>query len=337
MKITTTLIITLLIVFLCFETNAQRQWGLNDSTTYVINNDTTVIVSRKKLYLQQGGSQILVRDFTEPQNADLYIRDFDFFDARNWYVLVGNRYIGHNTLLFKTTNAGNTWVQDTSYYAQSNLQNNYPPSINQIQVTNDSTIFLFDGYYDSRVIYSTNNGASWTLWFQSLIAHYYGVFICGSDYYLYGLTGDGFPAFMFKIPNHLFGQQNVFDFYSGCHNGISEPQCIFEPDNAGTVPMIVSYFNLKADSICNSTLNSINTPTAYNKIIIYPNPAETVISVSGIKNTKEIETEIYNSVGKIVYKSNNCTDIDIQHLTLGLYFFKLRQENEIYIRTFIKK
>ncbi len=242
--------------------SGQRQWGLSDSTHYPVGGDTMLIASRHMLYRALAGDTTLLWDFTVTQQPNYFIRDVDHWSASEFYVVVGSRYIGGSTTLFKSTDAGNTWSVDTSFLAAA-LE---PPSINQMAIAGD-TAYLFNGYYASEVLRSFDRGISWQHWFNSLIAHYYGIHHCGESAYIYGMEGDGFQPCMWLVPDSLWGMQ-VNGFYSGCHQGLPAPGIHYAPSLE--YAEVVHYFDSLASELCTAVL-PVNESSLLQRIALAPN------------------------------------------------------------------
>ena len=68
----------------------------------------------------------------------------------------------------------------------------------------------------------------------------------------------------------------------------------------------------------------VNTIKSASGISIYPNPANSVINiVSGI-NVKAVLTGIE---GGVIMEQNNARKMDISHLSAGIYFIELYDDN----------
>jgi len=80
-----------------------------------------------------------------------------------------------------------------------------------------------------------------------------------------------------------------------------------------------------SNSIDNYTIN-------INDIHIFPNPATSIVNLSKSANVK-----LYNSAGILVYQNNNVNSIDISHLTKGLYFISLSNDNTFTTKKLIIK
>ena len=93
---------------------------------------------------------------------------------------------------------------------------------------------------------------------------------------------------------------------------------------------------LKAQS-----MKSYNMTTGINEGItksfsFYPNPAKDKIEISILENS---EIEIVNSIGQVLQKINsrdNSITIDISDFAKGIYFVKVKSENGISVKKFVK-
>ncbi|HEX2618151.1 MAG TPA: hypothetical protein VHL57_11455, partial [Flavobacteriales bacterium] len=118
-----------------------------------------MIASRTALYIATPEGTLLNRDFAVPGDPDQYIRDVDHWNADDWYVLVGSRYIGYPTTLWRTSDAGVNWYVDESFLPATEIV-----SINQMAIAPDGVAYLFNGYYRSEVLRSFDRGATWSRW-----------------------------------------------------------------------------------------------------------------------------------------------------------------------------
>lgn len=286
---------------------AQRQWGLSDSTSYAIGGDTSLIASRKQLYRALPNDTVLLRDFAVADEPDLYIRDVDHWSSTDWYVLVGSRYIGYPTVLYRTVDAGATWFEDTSYLSVVDAS-----SINQMSITEDGGAYLFNGYYTSEVLRSFDGGGTWEPWFNSLIAHYYGIIPCGTTAFIFGMVGDGFQPAMWQVPDSLWTLEDI-QFWSGCHNG-GVAGCYY----ASTTPYaeVVTEFQQVADLLC----TALAIGPVLNDVVslrLYPNPATDVVMLEGIAQTDVIT--VTDLGGHTVPVHRTGRTLDVRNLVPGVY------------------
>jgi hypothetical protein len=74
---------------------------------------------------------------------------------------------------------------------------------------------------------------------------------------------------------------------------------------------------------------------------VYPNPAKDIIITNQEKGyLKKNEIAIYNIQNQLIFKQESekiKTEINITKLTKGLYFLKIENEKEVFVRKFIKE
>lgn len=295
------------------EATAQRQWGVLDSTHYAIGDDTTLIASRHQLYRALPAGTTLIRDFTDPEEPNYFIRDVDHWSSHEFYVLVGSRYIGAPTFLFKTMDAGSTWTVDSSFFDAATE----PPSLNQMTIVGD-TAYLFNGYYISEVLRSYDHGITWQSWFSSLIAHYYGLIPCGNTAFIHGMVGDGFSPSMWQVPDSLWAIQAP-GFWSGCHNG-GAPGCYYAPSIP--YPEVVQYFDSLANALCATGL-SVVEPAAGPQLTLAPNPATDRIHVIGSRAGGELR--ITDGLGREQRVQRTGEVLAIGTLPAGVYLVHITE------------
>lgn len=291
---------------------AQRRFALNDSTTYAVGTGDTIVVGRYKVYKKTVSGLLILKEFNDTVGTVAsglvrgWIRDFDYWSDKKWHLILGKPNFGEQTILYKTVNAGLSWTKDTAYYPAS-----YDRSLNQMQIIDSLQAFLFDGYYFSYVLKTNNGGQTWTRWIESLFAHHYGIFICQpTEYYLWGLYGDGFASYMFKIPEEAYSANN----YSISCN--LNPSCITAPTSI--LYNVDRFFKPIFDSLCLSSVAIQNH--LEHQVYIYPNP---VYNLATIKTTVELKKwTLKNHLGRIVKQGKDET-ILMNNLPVGVYFMEL--------------
>lgn len=324
----------LLFLLLChLSAFAQRAFVINDSTHYELGN-TKITVGRTKVYHNVQDQLSLIRDFANSAQPNYYIRDFDFIDLDSWFVLVGSRYIGSPTQLYRTDDAGNTWQLITPVMPViSNLTDDTADSINQVQIINQR-IYLFDNYYQSRVVYSDDDGLNWTLWFGSLWSHWYQIYTCGDSLYIHGLPGDGFRAYMTQIPATYMNATNIETVVpiGGCHNG-NTLGCYYAPANI-SVPEIYNHFkNLFETTIC-SSLGVGNM--VKEKIELVPNPSEGLLEIKGIDMSKLGPIEVFDALGQQVLVTVGKSILDLSGLARGVYWVKISLNGLVWVQKVVR-
>lgn len=309
----------------CF---AQREFGVCDSTSYALNADTTIIAGRHHLYLYSNNTLSTLYDFTSPDDRE-YIRDFDIIHPDLWYTVVGSRYIGGPTRLYKSTNGGQIWTLDTSHHNAANsgfLSPQFFQSINNLQHLNGDTLMMFMSYYESGIIYSTDLGLTWTKWFHNLISYYQGMFECNDKYYIFRYQGDGFRASMFGFDKNLLftsdstGLWNSFNhlgYHPPCYNGADLERCIFAPHNSTRCESYY-YFENKIDTLCSAlSIEDVNT-IVYR---VFPNPFHEKITVEGDTGTEYYS--LINVYGQTAWSGRLIAQQDFFRLTNGVYFLTI--------------
>ncbi|MEN0046828.1 MAG: alpha/beta hydrolase-fold protein, partial [Bacteroidota bacterium] len=67
-----------------------------------------------------------------------------------------------------------------------------------------------------------------------------------------------------------------------------------------------------------------------NSIEVYPNPADSSLSIEGLKNVKSLSFELYSFDGKLLKKANlDSTELDVSSFENGLYLLKIFSETEL--------
>jgi hypothetical protein len=58
---------------------------------------------------------------------------------------------------------------------------------------------------------------------------------------------------------------------------------------------------------------------------LYPNPAKTIVTISGIENIEAIE--VYSALGKLVKKVTNQNTLNVQNLSKGIYLMSIKKDD----------
>lgn len=334
-------ILFLAFLFMQYVVIAQREYGSCDSTTYIFNTDTSVVAGRTKLYLFTNNTLMPLFDFTTSDTND-YIRDFDIAKPDLWYTVVGGKYIGMPSQLFKSTNRGQTWLLDTSYYNVANgaiLPNDFLKCINNFQHLQGDTFMMFMNYYESGIIYSTNGGLTWTKWFDNQITHYQGMFACNNKYYIFGYEGDAFRAWMFGFDRHLLFSPDSTGLWQNFTPGGYHPPCSTVNDTVNCIyanPNIsrcatYTYFKQWIDSLC-SPLSTLDYDQSFVKV--YPNPTNGILQIELLTHTNATIV-FYNSMGtkvKTFELSSSRNRVDVSIFSKGMYYYQIIHDGKIYLK-----
>jgi hypothetical protein len=338
-------------LFCLNQTWAQREYNVCDSTFYPFNADTTVIAGKRMLYIQTPGGVTPIADFTTLDTNE-YIRDFDIIKPDLWYTLVGRRYIGGNTALYKSNDRGQTWTLDTSFfeatiYDTSFFDQTYYNSINQLQKMGEDTIVLFVGYYHSGLVYSVDGGNTWQEWFRNMIVHYQGILECDNYYFLYAFEGDAFSPVMFAFQKYLlFSSSSNGDwdnnvpttYHPPCHNG-NDQRCIYAPQSLSRCAQYHHFVDTLPD-VCTQLLSVLN-PDELIRVTLSPNPTHDFIDVKIPLHSINInELIVYDYLGrriqpKIIKITGNTYRVQMSNYTTGIYTIVLNAGREVIASRFL--
>ena len=87
---------------------------------------------------------------------------------------------------------------------------------------------------------------------------------------------------------------------------------------------------------CSTTgVNEIQNSTS--NILVYPNPANDLLTIQLNSITENFTTEIFNTLGEKIYQSANNKTIDVSTFSQGMYFISVHQGNKILTAKFIKQ
>ena len=96
----------------------------------------------------------------------------------------------------------------------------------------------------------------------------------------------------------------------------------------------------KTEEVCETTLKDESIEELTSSYSVYPNPVENMLFIEADANVEEVS--VYNvngqqtTVNRQQLSANSCT-IDVENLTSGVYFIKVRTENGESVQRFIKK
>jgi len=332
--------LSFLLIHFCY---GQREYALCDSTFYTYNADTTIVAGRKHLYYHTAAGLTLCRDFTTTDTAE-YIRDFDIINPNLWYTLVGLKYIGGPTSLYKSTDRGATWTIDTTFYPATRYHptnaNSYYNSVNQLQHIGSDTIVLFVGYYESGLVYSTDGGTTWTEWFRNQITHYQGLLECGDNYYLYGFYGDAFRSWMFPFPKNMLFSANTAGAWISFANinhpncsGSVHPDCVYVPNPYhDTRCGQYTYLKHYADSIC-PTVGIADGPVSAGgqSPVLFPNPTDGSFFITPAI-AADARIRMFDFTGReiqvtITHTNDGKSAVSIEKVPKGLYTITISSPN----------
>ena len=266
----------------------------------------------------------------------------------------GNKIFAGTYGLYVSTNNGGSWTLSL---------NGLPSDAITALLVSGSNIFA--GTLQNGVYISTNDGTSWTAVNSGLTSH---------D--ISSLTINGNCIFAGTKSGGIFKSTNNGSSWTAVNNGISDMDIESLTVSgtsicAGGLRKVYYSFDLGANWTENSTglPNSyihaliINNSTLFAatvgygvwkmamtglgideqmeniSIAVFPNPASANIT---IETQQKSSIEIYNTLGEIVYQDSRLTFpdsrlIDISGFAKGMYFVKVKNENGIAVKKFIKE
>jgi hypothetical protein len=105
---------------------------------------------------------------------------------------------------------------------------------------------------------------------------------------------------------------------------------------------LIQDFNMWTDAnflptdTCSYLTTTTNPTLLNNKLIIYPIPTNGSLNIKIDFPYKELKITIFNLNGQKILTATNRTELDISHFPKGLYFIKLKIDNKIIDKKFIK-
>lgn len=314
----------------------------NDSTNYILNSDTSIGVSKDKVYYISKNNTILCNDFSQ-LNPNLWISDFDIVTDDLWYVLMGNKQWVPGSKLYKSVDRGATWTLDTSYYKATRPAVDAGKITNhdwvfQMQAISKDTMLLFSNYYMAAIFYSVDGGVNWTYWFSNQPANYRGLLECDAGYYLWSAEGDAFSSFMFYFDKQLLLSPNTNNQWSAlsptsyhppCFS--NDPKCIYAPKSITEYKQYLHYKDI-VDSICNG-ITSINTIEQKQEILVYPNPSSSrkyTLEVNG-SHMPILDCKVHSINGMLVLHHKkvkaNSIEIELPGNSHGIYIVTVQTKS----------
>jgi hypothetical protein len=112
------------------------------------------------------------------------------------------------------------------------------------------------------------------------------------------------------------------------------------------VPTTATTGKISIQSGCNivsstedfSVVNLSTNSFSYSTINIYPNPTTGIVNISSTENSIIDKIEIVDVLGKTVAtKTGNTSQVDISHLSNGMYVFKIYSGENVSIKKIIKE
>lgn len=81
---------------------------------------------------------------------------------------------------------------------------------------------------------------------------------------------------------------------------------------------------------------NINSQELIEEITVLPNPAISIIQITGTHENNVNDIKIYNQIGKIVCQTKNKLNINIERLSPGLYFIEINTKQKLVYKRLVK-
>lgn len=158
----------------------------------------------------------------------------------------------------------------------------------------------------------------------------------------YGVTvipnfdvGTPLPAAEAYVSNS--NQITISNLPLGCNAYFVRSQCAFAPAVYSNWAIILS-FNCSPNAFAYAATLSNNVYNLdTNKIKLYPNPAQNILNIETLNNETISSVKVYTILGQEVLSTmNSSSTINIENLTTGAYFIKVKTEHNELKTQFIK-
>ena len=260
-------------------------------------------------------------------------------------------------LCFKTTVTpvtGDLNTANNTYYACYAVSNSWDPNMKEVSPRGEG---------NSGDITPGMHTMNYTVHFQNTgNAVAYNIFILDTldsdlDISTFQIIGSSHQMEADILPGNVakFSFNNIMLVDSTTNNAQSKGQVSYTirtKPNLTVGTQIINkaniYFDYNPAIVTNTTLNTIAEPLAVNEIksenfiSIYPNPAHDMIKIDVPQtiNTKNALLTIYDTQGKKFMQqsfSQEKSAINISKLTKGIYFIKLRTNENTFVDMFVKE
>ena len=138
------------------------------------------------------------------------------------------------------------------------------------------------------------------------------------------------------------GAYGHYPFYDRCRNIYGTFFCFIPVIHGGGMQMIPTYLKFlrilrEQLGPCDLLSSVEETTIELISLTVFPNPANTSISISSQLLKEPFDVQIFNSKGLLVLQQTNQNIMDISHLANGIYILILQADNQVFKQKFIKK
>jgi WD40 repeat protein len=212
----------------------------------------------------------------------------------------------------------------------------FSPSGRYLYVSSTYYVYQFD-MYASNIAASQTRVAVWDTFYAPFPP-------AATIFYLAALAPDGKIYINSSNSTMVLHVINYPDS-SGISCDVCQ-NCILLPAiNAFTIPNHPNYFlGPEVGSVCDSLNIGINdVPNAKNTFNLFPNPTNRLVYITQKANEAIRAVEVFNTLGQkmdVKYssiKNNEYMEINVQHLTPGVYFLEMITDREKVVKRFVRE
>jgi hypothetical protein len=149
---------------------------------------------------------------------------------------------------------------------------------------------------------------------------------------LNSISTGAYPSFTYSSPGNYVICVTITDTITGCTSTYCDSSTYISRSSNQMIAVNVIPSNSQLITGSHSVIASFANKQNVEAISIYPNPANDVLIIGGIKD-KQIT--ITNILGKIVFTKNNCNaleSIDLSAFAKGVYFLRVGNETTKFIK-----
>ena len=269
---------------------------------------------------------------TGAANPDVVAGEYGASGQSNFAAAVGSFWFTtSNGKIYRTTDKGATWSRFTG---PTGLTSFYSNSKNGKMIFSDANNGLIYGTLDTGATFklwkTSDGGASWDAGTAYTQPYQYLSYVPGTTI----LVGTGFSG---------TGMTAVASSGKSLDNGVTWSQI-----DTGTYRYYVKFINTTTgwasknftsgptDGIFKFTGSlGVNKFMANSKIVIYPNPTNSVINFETDQDIISVTiVDVFGRITKKPIQTNN--QIDVSDLSSGLYYIEINTANGIFIEKFVK-
>lgn len=213
---------------------------------------------------------------------------------------------------------------------------------------------VYTWYSDANLTNVLSTGASYTPTLTPGITSFYvtttnnGTNSCEGPYTQTNVTVNALPSVTFGALDTVCVDDAAFTLTEGSPSGgtyggtgVSIVSDEFSPSAAGVGSHVLTYEYTDGNSCTASATSTIVVEScagleaiSMESVVLYPNPASNVISVSGVENI--IEIQVMDLSGNIV-ATEKSNVISVEALSTGMYLLNIVSENGTVAKAFVKK